>query len=466
MSDEEYVDLSDDGAGDGFQATPQFKTMKSELTETLAAQKAAGIKNPIATTAPAKKKKRKNRKKKSADAPTGFEAYYVEAPMTVEQAKEADKLYSPDLPITERIEICIQRYRAKRRWNPERVKLFDSYLVLGGIRTGQKAFGGGVSIEGRGEDGEDADAADIAVQTARDYVEHVSTSKRNTDDWKGQPGVFEDEDEEWWVDFDLITRAFLSHKVPFVMGYRKEEDLLMAVNIVRNFLNYVSFHNVAPEYSQNLREAISTCDKAEKELLFTNGFLKGLPGRFNTACSALFGGHFFGLYESDAASTWEGKPTSKILGVAYKDARTTYLGAVGKHGTPEQRALGVEGVKLLRKEPLGFEITKIDMPSVGAQGGKAALGPVEAKLWVPEGERLPRTNTKEIVLWLEKEILNYAYPGLRFDAVVYTLSNGLYFIDTVTAAYCSFYTYHEPPNQSDVKDDADGNEADADDNFD
>ena len=138
-----------------------------------------------------------------------------------------------------RIELCIQRYRAKRRWDPDRLKFFDRYLVLGGIRTGQKAYGGGVSTEARGEDEEEPDASDIQAQTATDYVEHYHTSNRNQDNWKGTPGVFDDDDEEWWVDFEHVVKAFLSHVVLQVFCLHTEEDLLVAIKTIRNFLNYV-----------------------------------------------------------------------------------------------------------------------------------------------------------------------------------------------------------------------------------
>lgn len=137
------------------------------------------------------------------------------------------------------MELCIQRYRAKRRWDPMRMKLFARYLVLGGVRTGQKAYGGGLSLEARSVEGEEEpDAADIQAQTATDYIEHYSTSDRNQNDWKGTPGVYED-DEEWWVDFEYVVKAFLSHVVLQVFCLHTEDDLLVAIKTIQNFLNYV-----------------------------------------------------------------------------------------------------------------------------------------------------------------------------------------------------------------------------------
>ncbi|KAF8437354.1 Argonaute complex, subunit Arb1 [Terfezia claveryi] len=359
------------------------------------------------------------------------------------------------------MELCIQRYRAKRRWDPIRLKLFDRYLVLGGIRTGQKAYGGGLSLEARGEGAEEPDAADIAAQTATDFVENYTTSARNQNDWTGAPGVFED-DEEWWVDFEYVVKVFLSHVIQQVFCLHTEEDLLLGIKTIRNFLNYVVFHNVAPEYSSNIFKAISICTLAEKELLFCNAANGKLPGLFNTCCSALFGGHYLNLYEDDQATTWEGKSSSNhpSLGIPRDIAQRHYLECIAKIGTPEQIAADVEGVKLVRQDAIAFEVLSIDLPKSGA-GGSRELGSLYAKAWVYEGERMPKHGLPEEgwKLWVEKDIGIYLFVGVKVQAVVYTLSNGLFYLDTVTALSPSYYTYLEPPNQSDINDDADGEDA-------
>ncbi|RPB21706.1 hypothetical protein L211DRAFT_851182 [Terfezia boudieri ATCC MYA-4762] len=373
-----------------------------------------------------KKKKKKSKKKKNKNTqPSGFEG---DSPK--------HKWIIMLIHMDRRMELCIQRYRAKRRWDPMRLKLFDRYLVLGGIRTGQKAYGGGLSLEARGEGAEEPDAADIAAQTATDFVENYTTSARNQNDWTGAPGVFED-DEEWWVDFDKHTSK-------------------------RPHFYQVVFHNVAPEYLSNIHKAISICTLAEKELLFCNAANGKLPGLFNTCCSALFGGHYFNLYEVDQATTWEGKSSANhpSLGIPRDIAQRHYLECIAKIGTPEQIAAGVEGVKLVRQDAIAFEVLSIDLPKSGA-GGSRELGSLDAKAWVYEGERMPKHGLPEEgwKLWVEKDIGIYLFVGVKVQAVVYTLSNGLFYLDTVTALSPSYYTYLEPPNQSDVNDDADGEDA-------
>jgi len=328
--------------------------------------------------------------------------------------------------------------------------------VLGGIRTGQKAYGGGLNLEGHGGEGEgeELDAADIAAQIAVDYVEHYTTSNRNKNDWKGVPGIFDDESEEWWVDFEYVVKAFLSDTVLGFFRLIREEDILLAVKTVKNFLNYVILHSVAPEYSSNIQAALTICNLAEKELLLCNAVFKRVPGDFNMSCSALFGGAFQGLYEADEAASWEGKQISKqlTLGIPRDTAKNYYLEWIAKIGTQEQLAAGVDGVSLLTKDTISFEVLEVNSP----QGSTKEIGSICVKAWVYEGERMPIHNLPKEgwKLWAEKEVLIYLRVGMKVMATVYTLSNGLRYMDSVTTVYPSYYTYLEPPSQSDVNDDA------------
>lgn len=73
------------------------------------------------------------------------------------------------------------------------------------------------------------------------------------------------------------------------------------------------------------------------------------------------------------------------------------------------------------------------MPS-GGSGGVKELGTLDVKPWVYEGERMPKHGLPEEgwKLWVEKEVGIYMYVGMKMEAAVYTLSNGLRYIDTTT----------------------------------
>jgi hypothetical protein len=92
-----------------------------------------------------------------------------------------------------RIESCIQRYRARRRFDSERKDVFDKYLTLGGIDTGPKMFGGGLDPDTLAE----RDAGQISDLAAIDSV--------GRDKHDASTGA----SDMWTVDFVAVTKCFL-----------------------------------------------------------------------------------------------------------------------------------------------------------------------------------------------------------------------------------------------------------------
>ena len=94
-------------------------------------------------------------------------------------------------------------------------------------------------------------------------------------------------------------------------------------------------------------------------------------------------------------------------------------------------------MKLARKDAIAFEVLSINLPKNGA-GGAKELGSIDVKAWVYEGERMPKHGLPEEgwKLWVEKDIRMYLFVGMKVQAVVYTLSNGLFYLDTVTVSSC------------------------------
>lgn len=69
-----------------------------------------------------------------------------------------------------------------------------------------------------------------------------------------------------------------------------EPAIEKAAALVKNFLNYVLTHNVCPEYVGNIMAARNICDIALPETRAAHELLSDLPGRFNSAATALFCG--------------------------------------------------------------------------------------------------------------------------------------------------------------------------------
>ncbi|KAI1647885.1 Argonaute siRNA chaperone complex subunit Arb1-domain-containing protein [Daldinia loculata] len=224
-----------------------------------------------------KKKRKKKPKKKGAAARknvTGFEEFYADTPITpAEAAKEKKEIYNASRSFSDRIEECIQRYRASRRMDSERLMLFNKYLWLGGIDSSPRQF------TGFAEDREalaEADADEIRQMTATDFIGGSGTR-------------FYDplEPEHWFVDFEGIVKCFLSRIVPIIYMYDEAANL-QAAGLIKNFLNYVLMHDVCPEYTFDIMAARRICDAAPYELRMVHELILSLPGSFNTAAHSLF----------------------------------------------------------------------------------------------------------------------------------------------------------------------------------
>lgn len=120
------------------------------------------------------------------------------------------------------METCIQRYKARRKFDAFRINIFNSYLRLGGVQTGQKQYSGGIDPKKM----DDLDAEQIGLLAATDFITFNDNGG--------------DDAQEYDVDFAFVVRGFLSYKVPYGLGIRKVPELEMACQVVRNFLNYVS----------------------------------------------------------------------------------------------------------------------------------------------------------------------------------------------------------------------------------
>ena len=146
---------------------------------------------------PVKKKKKSKKKKpksqRGQNAPTGFEEYAAEGPITPEQHAEEQLLYDPRFKFTNRIEKAIHRFEKRRKMSPEMRDVFYKYLAYGGIDVGPNMFQGAHSkqeLEGIEKD----DLKDILAQA------HITDP---TDNEIGK------DPEKWVVDFEGCMNGFL-----------------------------------------------------------------------------------------------------------------------------------------------------------------------------------------------------------------------------------------------------------------
>lgn len=128
--------------------------------------------------------------------------YFCDPPLTAaEFNEEKNIIYPPHRPFVDRIEECIQRYRARRRLGPERDNLFSRYLLLGGIDVKTRQFQSTRNITD--DTLEEASRADIREMTADDVIQRGADSRHNSRFYN--PNY----PEHWDVDFTGVASGFV-----------------------------------------------------------------------------------------------------------------------------------------------------------------------------------------------------------------------------------------------------------------
>ncbi|KAL8737081.1 MAG: hypothetical protein Q9181_002037 [Wetmoreana brouardii] len=390
-------------------------------------------------TAKKKKKKSKSKSKRGLTAPTGFEEFYVDAPLTLAEHEEEQGLYDP------RIEVAIQRFNARRKMDPLRKDVFDKYMKFGGISAGPKQFGGGLTAR----DMSDMDTADIALAKATHFVELEKFGE-----------------EAYEVDFEACVKAFFSSIMPSIYdltGVDGEKNIRFKTNVIRNFLNYLLHHDVCQEYKDQIYAARNICDLADKELPMTMRAQSFFPGDFQTACSQIFGGSCSGRFAQNPGWATEletdfamhpdlARQTFKI-GLATQtsdELSKTYMEQSNALDiqTTKVNDIALEVTELL---PASSEVKKFYEKHEAAKGLKS-LGRLKVKTWRPphampqdltEEEELAEADsekpTETYEFLVEDYVLDDCFVGMKFEATVRQLSFGLKFFDAFTGVYCSFY---------------------------
>lgn len=243
--------------------------------------------------------------------------------------------------------------------------------------------------------------------------------------------------------------------------------------MLRSFYNYLRYHQVCPEYDEQLQAALKMCDTAENELIKVDAAGLSLPGDFNTSASTLFGGSYAGLFTGDKTWAQEAQKEGVIvneMGLRDQEARIKFSTGIAVLGTDEQQDLiGPAKLKILSKESTGLEITAIDMPDKATKetyaehseivkhklGQLEPLGKLKCKAWYagdcdewdlpkgkyPDGRPQIVDRGKEFEFWVEESVLSECFLGMKIDATVITLEDGLTILDEVKQTYCSFYTW-------------------------
>ncbi|KAF2873437.1 Argonaute siRNA chaperone complex subunit Arb1-domain-containing protein [Massariosphaeria phaeospora] len=390
--------------------------------------------------------------------PTGFEDTYVEPPLKPEEAEEEMSMYHPDKPFVERIEIAIQRFKQKRRMHEMYAKIFNKWMLFGGVESSPRMFGGVSKQEMAGMDAEEITRA-LATHNVP---------------WDRQ------ETQYWTVDFVGVGEAFLSSYYPAHYGYTPQ-GVKCACQVLRSFYNYLLFHSVCDEYRDRLLLARTLCDQAETEM--SNVYAAGLalPGAFNKAASTIFGGSWQGTYIGN--QSWAMEEATEVelgdIGMRNEQARVTFLTGVATYGTdaqydmvkpsaPHPGAVDLSAFKIVKDESLGLEVVSIIPASEAvkelyvAQNEKwknklnlEPVGKLICKSWhtddfheydlpkdkYPQGKLPVASEGREYEFWVEDSILTECFEGMKMDGRVLTLDGGMTILDSAKEVMCSFFKW-------------------------
>ena len=242
------------------------------------------------------------------------------------------------------------------------------------------------------------------------------------------------------------------------------EAIRLATDTIRNWLNYLLYHEVVPEYTDNIKAARIYCNIAEKQLWDNQRLLTIAPGDFNKASSFLFGGYYYHKErQPEQFETWADENTPRDRSpMTTSVAQKVVMFALAATGTDELSAsfsdLAMRGKLTAHaiQDIDGFEIVDIIMPNDGVRGfyetyapDLNVVGKVRAKAWrdpnappvdLAPGETLPNIQGLEFEFFVEEKLLQYCYLGMKVVTTVWELNCGAFFFDEIMNAYCSFYT--------------------------
>ena len=241
-----------------------------------------------------------------------------------------------------------------------------------------------------------------------------------------------------------------------------QEAIKIRVAVIRNFLNYVLHHDVCPEYKTQVHAARDTCDQAEKELWLIVQASRLLPGTFNTACSELFGGCLQGMYVGD--QDWAKGLVSSSVGISAQMAHKAFKTGLVARASEESLRLfkkqdDANKIKIMTQIETGLEVTDLILAEEDvlelyqSAYGKdlKPLGRMRAKTWyfprTPDEDlteeeeisaRHKAKDIKEYEFWVEDEVLQKCFVGMKFITVVKELSFGVLYFDSLLGIFCSF----------------------------
>ncbi|KAJ6081172.1 hypothetical protein N7499_006046 [Penicillium canescens] len=388
-----------------------------------------------------KKNKRRSKAKRGLDAPTGFEPFFADAPLTPDEFQEIKKVYDPALPFHMRYDEAIKRFLFKRRLESRRRHLFLKYLQYGGVNTNQK-YGQGVSLQ---------ELKDMSKEEAMEARNFTMVSP----EWATGENIA----------FDKVLKGYLGGYYIDYFSPDDEDEIKVVTGTIKSFLTFLLYHDVCPEYQEDIDKARQTCDMATKEVWKVRQVVHEGPGSFNKACSMLFGGNYLDIIDNSEISE-----NVKFAGqdrMTQQIARKVLMYAIAGVG-PDERAIKFkdlaekEKFEIKRIEDIdGFEIVSIEQPTaltvgfyneyapdvkpVGVVRAKEFRDPAKGGFNLSNLEdekwKAGKAPSYEFEFFLEGDLLAHCFPGMKALTKVFELNCGIHFFDEIMVCLPSFYVF-------------------------
>ena len=266
-----------------------------------------------------------------------------------------------------------------------------------------------------------------------------------------------------------VANVASGSRLPALFDLNGKDKIQKYVGVIRNFLNYLLYHDVCPEYGDQISSARSLCEQAQQELWNVIEAQPLLPGSFNTACSEIFGGIFQGLRDPGCEEWMEERDKQHLnVGMTPEKARKVFKVGLAAYGTDDHIAQCStlrkdKGVTVVSSKVTNLEITGIrlgsSVPEIVAlyksSEGKdlSILGKLNTRTWQnpealeedlsveEESEMLrhPRPH-QDYEFLVEDELLKRLCTGMRLETTVRELNFGFHYFDAVQMLRCSFFT--------------------------
>ena len=380
---------------------------------------------------------------------TGFEHDYIEPNLTNEEKQTELERYSIELPIYDRLQEAVLRYKMNRKFHQDTASLFHAFLNYGGFGERPSGFTGGTSKE----DEEGLSKEDKAI---RKQVNFVSQDVIQS---------LEEADGKWIVDFEGVTKGFFS--TPFPVQFLWHDDLehdkgvtQAACNVLRNWFKYLLYHNVCAEYADQIHAAIGALRLIEVEYVKLAQVQIRFPGAFSIACSTLLDGHYS---KTGYQGTWMDTEDVKAAktGFSKNDARAIVNAGIATFGTQTETNAALDGqtVRVVdAEEEVAFEVSGIVLSAETSEWAQAFFDKLEGTVVKPLGKLLckrihfqkatpldlppdHKAGPQSFEFLLEDEMLQKCFTGMKFIATIHQTNSGFWFIDRWSECYGTFYTW-------------------------